>query len=67
MNNDKEAAVALLSDYVQNNPTTRGLSLMGDVLAGDGEIEKAQNIISGPCRRILLLCRPFSVWLKRTV
>mgnify|MGYP001027401550 FL=1 len=41
MNNDKEAAVALLSDYVQNNPTTRGLSLMGDVLAGDGEIEKA--------------------------
>jgi len=41
--NDKEAAVALLSDYVQNNPTTRTLSIMGDVLAGEGEIEKASE------------------------
>ncbi|HOO42308.1 MAG TPA: tetratricopeptide repeat protein [Bacteroidales bacterium] len=43
MENDKEAAVALLSDYVQNNPTTRVLSIMGDVLAGDGEIDKASE------------------------
>ncbi len=43
MENDKEAAVALLKQYAQDNPTTRILSIMGDVLAGDGEIEKASG------------------------
>ena len=43
MENDKEAAVALLKQYAQDNPTTRILSIMGDVLAGDGEIETASE------------------------
>ena len=38
---DKEAARTLLREYADHTPTTRVLSILGDLEASDGEMEKA--------------------------
>ncbi|MDD3943757.1 MAG: tetratricopeptide repeat protein [Bacteroidales bacterium] len=41
MEQDKEAAIQMLTEHARNNPSPRVLSIMGDVRAGEGEIDQA--------------------------